>query len=396
MARALGLALALVLISAAPTSALSEPSGKLVAGSEETVLRLHDLPPGYQVGDDSGCGPWFPFGEGEEPEGRLEKRYVKWVVKYWPEGCFYEYEQIFKVPGLGPAPPLVETETLNTPSEAVATEGLELYNALIDRSVRSAERKMAIIFPAGVQARLLRDRRALVEGKKGQPQSFLIWRHGKQLSFLTAAGLDPRRNDRAVIHYAVIQQQRLEAPTPYTEAEREDSEVRLDDPALKFPVYWVGNPSQIPGGPPVALEHVVTGDGPVGMRYQLDYEILETDGFVIGGWTRRSWKRFQRSGVGEANRTARCTRTTEVELERGRAVIYGAYEDKRLRPCPRSSPDRYYAVAHIGRMVIGVNLGNCLTCLPGDGVGAYGSLQGMKALVRALHLRPKPVYDSAP
>jgi hypothetical protein len=392
MARALGLALALVLLSASPASALTEPSGELVAGSEETALRLHDLPPGYQVGDDSGCGPFFPFGEGEEAEGRLERRYLNWVVENWPEGCFFEYEQLFKVPGLGPAPPLVETETLNTPSEATAVEGLGLYNALLDRSQKGRSRKAVTISPTGVQARLLRDRDALVEGKAGQPQSFLLWRHGKQISFLTAAGLDPRRNDRAVIHYAAIQQRRLEAPSPYTEAERDDAEVRLNDPSLKFPVYWVGNPSQIPGGPPVALEHVVTGDGPVGMKYQLDYEILDTNGFIIGGWTRQSWKRFQRSGVGKANRTARCTRTTEVDLQRGRAVVYGAYVEKRRRPCPRRSPDGYYAVAHLGRMVIGINLGNCLTCLPGSGGGAYGNLRGMKALVRALHVRPKPVY----
>jgi hypothetical protein len=395
MARALGLALALVLLSAPLASALSEPSGKLVAGSEETVLRLHDLPPGYQVGDDSGCGPSIPFGEGEKPEGRLERRFLKWAVTYWPEGCFYEYEQLFKVPSryYHPAPPLVETETLNTPTEAAAIEGLGLYNALIDRSPQNGDRKMVTISPTGVQARLLHDRNALVDGEKGRFASFLIWRHGNQLSFLNAAGLDPRRNDRAAIHFAEIQQQRLEAPTPYTEAERDDSEVRLDDPALKFPVYWVGNPFQVPGGPPVELEHVTAGDGPPGLKFQLEYELLETNGFTISGWTRRSWKSFQRSGLWKANRAARCTRKTEVDLERGHGVIYGAYHAERLRPCPRRSPDLYYAIAHLGRMVIGVNLANCLTCIPGSSVGAYSNLRGMKAIVRALQVRPKPIYS---
>lgn len=392
MARALGLAAVLLLLLAPTANAFTEPSGDLVAGSEETVLRLHDLPPGYQVSDDVGCGASIPFGEGEEPEGRLERRFLKWSFKYWPEGCFYEYEQIFKVPGLGPAPPLVEAETLNTPSEAAAAEGFDLHNALLNRAPEGRRSKVVTISPSGIKARLIRGRDALVEGKARQPGSFLFWRHGKQLSFLTAAGLDPRRNDRAAIHFAGIQQQRLEAPTPYTEAEREDSEVRLDNPALKPPVYWVGNPSQIPGGPPVKLEHVVVGDGPVGLKYQLDYEILDVNGFIIGAWTHRSWKRFQRSGVGKANRAAHCTRKTEVELERGSAVVYGAYEGKRLRPCPRRAPDRYYAIARIGQMVIGVNLGNCLTCLPGASLGAYGNLRGMKALVRGLHLRPRPVY----
>lgn len=393
MARALGLALALTLLVASVAVAAREPNGDLVPASEETVLRLHDLPPGYQIGDDSGCGPWFPFGEGEGPEGRLEKRFLKWILRNWPEGCFYEYEQLFKVPGLGPAPPQVEAETLNTPSEAAAVEGFELYNALLDRSVKRGDAGMVTISATGVQARLIRDRDALVDGRKDRPRSYLIWRHGKQLAFLIAAGLHPRRNDRAAVHYAAIQQRRLEAPTPYTDAERDDTEVRLDDPGLKFPIYWVGNPFQPGVGPPVELEYAFAGDvGPPGQKLKLDYALLETDGFTIGGWTRRGWKRFQRSGVGKANRTARCTRTTEVELERGSAVVYGAYNGRRLRPCPRRAPDRYYAVAHIGRMVIGVNLGHCLSCAPGSGVGAYGTLRGMKAIVRALHVRPKPVY----
>lgn len=393
MARALGLALALLLVSVPAASALTEPSGDLVAGSEETVLRLHDLPPGYQVGDDSGCGPWFPFGEGEEPEGRLEKRFLKWVLRYWPEGCSYEYEQIFKVPGLGPAPPQVGAETLNTPSEAASAEGYELYTALLGRSPEGRGRIAVTIPPSGVPALLVRSKEELVAGKKGQRGTYLIWRHGKQISFLLAAGLDPRRNDRSAIHFAAIQQGRLEAPTPYTEAERDDTEVRLDDPGLKFPIYWVGSTFKAGGGPAVELEYAFAGAvGPPGQKFKLDYELLETDGFTIDGWTRRGWKRHRRSGLGKANRTARCTRTTEVDLERGRAVIYGAYDGKRLRPCPRRSPDRYYAIAHIGRMVIGVNLAFCLRCEPGSSSGAYSTLRGMKALVRALHVRPKPVY----
>lgn len=398
MARALGLAVALLLLLAPSANAFTEPSGDLVAGGEETALRLHDLPPGYQVGDDSGCGPWFPFGEGAEAEGRLERRFQKWVIKHWPEGCYYQYEQIFKVPGLGPAPPLVETEALNTPSEATAAEGFDLYNALLNRSPEGRDRKTVTIGPSGVQAGLIRSRDAAVKGHKGEARSFLIWRHGRLISFLQASGLDPRRNDRAAIYFAAIQQRRLEAPTPYTEAEQDDSEVWLDDPGLKFPVYWVGNPFQA-SGPPVPLESAYAATealagrgGPPGQKFKLDYSPLESNGFDIGGWTRNGWKRFQRSGLGETNRAARCTRTTEVELARGRAVIFGAYDGKDLRPCPRRAPDRYYAIARIGRMVIGVNLGYCLSCGPGYDTGVYNTLRGMKAIVRALHVRPKPVY----
>jgi hypothetical protein len=397
MARALGLAVALLLVFASAAGALTEPSGDLVAGGEETVLRLHDLPPGYQVGDDSGCGPWFPFGEGEEPEGRIERRFLKWVLRYWPEGCFYEYEQIFKAPGLGPAPPLVEAETLNTPSETAAGEGFDLYNALLDRSVKRGDRGMVTISPTGAQARLIRDRDALVEGKKGQPRSFLAWRHGKQFSFLTAAGLDPRRNDRAAIHFATIQQRRLEAPTPYTEAERDDTEVWLDDPALKFPIYWLGrkfDPGK--GLPATELQEAFTGlAGPPGQRTALWYE-----DFILGTWTRRSWKGYQRSVLGKLNLRSPCARKTEVDLSRGRAVVYfghggphKTFGDDRPRAgtCPHSPPKHYWAVAYVGRTVVGVELAICSLCSE-DGYGRYNSLKGMKAILHALTVRSKPVY----
>jgi hypothetical protein len=393
MGKALGLAVALVLLVAQAANAYPEPSGELVGGGEETVLRLHDLPPGYQVSDDSGCGALAPGMEGELSEGRFAERYANWVLEYEPEGCEYEYEQIFEVPGLEPAPPLVKAGVLNTPSEAAADSGFGLFMTLVNHESGGRYRKTVPISPSGVEARLFRSSNELVAGQIHKRATILFWRHGNLLATVEAAGQDPRRNDLAAFHFAQIEEERLERPSPYTEAERDDTEVRLDNPGLKFPIYWVGNPFRAGDGPPVALEEAFAGtDGPPGQKFQLDYELLETNGFIIGGWTRRSWRRFQRSGVGKANRTARCTRRTEVELERGRAVVYGAYSGKRSGACPRRAPDLYYAIAHIGRMVVGIDLGNCLSCPPGGSVGAYSNLRGMKALVRALHVRPKPVY----
>ncbi|HEV2727338.1 MAG TPA: hypothetical protein VGV34_03535 [Solirubrobacterales bacterium] len=360
MARALGLAVALLLLAAPAAGALDGPTGELVAGSEETVLRLHDLPPGYQIGDDSGCGPLFPFGEGEEPEGRLERRYLKWVVRNWPEGCFYEYEQVFKVPGLGPAPPLVEVETLNTPSEEAASEGWRIYNELLPRS--------------------------LSEGK-GKGGSYLFWRQGTLLAFLRVDGLGFRRNERALRHFAAIQERRLAAPSPYTEAERDDTEVRLDDPGLRFPIYWVGRTFDPGGGlPPAALEDAFARDvGPPGEKVALWYE-----GFNLDLWTSASWKRFAKSKLGKVNLHARCTSKQPFPLERGSATIFATY-DGRFRRCPKRKPDRFYAIARRGGMVIGVNLGLCLSCR-GGARGPYGSKRAVVAILRALQVRPKPVY----
>jgi hypothetical protein len=387
MARALTLAASLVLLAASTASAVTKPTGELVAGSEETVLRLHDLPPGYQIGDDSGCGPLGP-GEGDQRRGRLERRYLRWLVRYWPEACFYQYEQIFEVPGLGPAPPLVETQTLNTPGEAAGASGFKLYAAILNRSKEGRRRKAVSIAPSGARALLIRSRNELVEGKIHQPATFLFWRYGKLISFVEAAGMNPRRNDRAAFHFAQVQQERLEHPSPYTEAERDDTEVWLDDPSLKFPIYWVGRrfePGQ--GLPATELEDAFTrAVGPPGEKATLWYE-----GFNLDAWTSRSWKRFQPTVLGRLNLKRDCVRKREVELEGGRAVVYAGYGRRHLRSCPEQPPDDYWAIARLGGMVIGVNLALCTRCID-HGDGPYDSLAGMRAILSALTLRPKPAY----
>lgn len=384
MARALGLAVAFALL-------IAPSAGELVAGSEETALRLHDLPPGYRLGDDGGCGPSIPGGEEGGPKGGLEKRLLKWTVRYWPEGCSYQYEQVFKVPGLGPAPPLVEVETLNTPSEEAATEGFNLINALVKRYEPEADHGVVTLSPSGSKARHLRSRNFLVDGKAHQPGTVLIWHFGNLISYLEVAGMNPRRNDRAALHFARIQQGRIEHPSPYAEAEQDDTEVWLDNPALKFPIYWIGRAFQPAQGPPVELEYAYAGvAGAPGVKFELEY-----DEFGISGWTRSSWKRFQPTVLGRLNLRRACVRETEVELEGGSAVVYAGYGRRRLRSCPKRPPDDYWAIAHLGRMVVGVNLTLCTGCL-GPSSGPEASLAGMKEILSALQVRPKPDFSVAP
>jgi hypothetical protein len=389
MARAFALATALVLLAAPTAGAATKPTGDLVSGSEETVLRLHDLPPGYQVGANDSCGPVRP------PEmaskNRLIRRYAKWIVEHRPAVCGYEYEQVFEVLGWGPAPPQVTAATVNTPSEEASVSGFQLLTALLARFDKNDG--TVPIPPSGVPARLFRGETVLDEGRdegRIRPGSFLFWRHGKLIGVVGAAGLNPRRNDRAALHLAQIQQRRMEAPTPYTEAERDDTEVWLDDPGLKFPVYWVGRrfaPGQ--GLPAADLLNAFSTErgGFPGAKLRLYY----IGGFSLDTWTRQSWKQFQHSPFGKRKLNGPCARTTEVELERGRAVVYAGYRLRRQGACPRRPPDRHWAIAHIDDVVIGVNLDICPFCFD-RGVGRYNSLRGMKAIVRGLQERPKPVY----
>jgi hypothetical protein len=395
MARALGLALALGLLATPSAHALTEPSGALAAGGEETVLRLHDLPPGYQFGNDSPCRPLEPL-PARISTNRLERRYSKWIVEQRPVVCNEEFEQVFKVPGLGPAPPQIVAAIISTPSEEASVRGFELFTALGTQF--EDDDGTVPIPPSGIPARLTRSEDAVDESRTDRPGSFLYWRHGKLIATAGAAGMDPSSNDRAALHFGQIQQQRMEAPTPYIEAERDDAEVQLDDPGLKLPVYWAGS-SFVPGrGLPATdlLNAFPTGRGvapwyrfrrgPPGAKLRLLY-----DGFDLDAWTRQSWKRYQRSVFGRLNRRGRCARTTEVALERGRAVIYAGYGGPRPGACPQRPPDRHWAITHIGDVVIGVNLAICPLCQDWR-EGPYNSLRGMKTIVRALMVRPRPVY----
>ena len=365
-----------LLLAASAAAASNGPSGALVAGAEETALRLHDLPTGYRIGDDSGCGPW-------DPEGASAK-VDKFILRYWPEGCTFQYERLFQVPGPETAP-LVESESTAFPDTQSAERGFELLTDGDGKDLESNPKEVRPAPALGESARFFHSHDVLVEGKPRRPGSILFWRQGALVSVLLVAGRSVAINDRIALRLAQLQQARLESPTPYTEAEQDDTQVALDDPALRFPVYWLG-PSFAPGhGLPAAeLEEVLLPPGPPGEKLALWYE-----GFTVDAWTRASWKRFQHSVLGPLNRKQRCTTVTRVPLGSGHADVFAAY-DRDYRRCPRRAPDRYFAIAHLGSMVIGVNLALCTRCLH-DG-GPFNSLAGMKAVVLSLRSRPKPTY----
>jgi hypothetical protein len=380
MGKALGLAVALVLLATPAPGAASKPSGKLRAGAEEAVLRLHDLPPGYRVSGNSGCVAFHPTGF------RSFRAYDRWVIEDRPEGCEFEYERRFRVPGDAPAPPRVRGETINTPSDEAAAKGFRILFRLITRLTKWKSRGTVSLEPAGPTANLFH-----VDGfdAGNSPGSLLIWRQGKLLAAVEAGGLATGNDDRAALHYAQIQQRRLEFPSPYTEAERDDTEVMLDDPGLKLPVYWLGRmfePENSTSTAELQTATVIERDGLPGSKLELRY-----DGFNLETWTRRSWRLFQDSILGKLNRPP-CTRTYAFEWEQGHANISVGYRRRTFdEGCPDYPPTRYWAVAHVGGVVIGVNQTTCRCLSPGFGPFSE-SLRGMKTVLRGLTLRPKPTY----
>lgn len=369
------------LLVAPAAGAASGPSGKLLAGAEETVLRLHDLPPGYAIEGDSGCEAWGPA------EVATFKALYRWVVENRPEGCRFVYERRFPVSGHGPTPFRVVGQTVNTPSTKAAAEGVETFLRLVPRVTKARGRGTVSIGPSGPTATVFHFHASF--GGHSQPISSLLWHHGKLLAVIEVSGMTPQENDAAALHHAQIQQRRLESPSPYTEAERDDTEVELDHPRLRVPVYWLGRVFDPGKGWPAAelqTANVVEEDDLPGVGI-----ILRYDGFNVETWTRQSWKRFQGSFLGRLNRP-RCTRTTAFEWDHGHAVISAGYRRRSFdEGCPSFPPTRYWAVAHIGGVVVGVNQTTCRCLSPG--FGTYSSSpRGMKTVLRGLTPRPKQGY----
>lgn len=378
------IALLVLVLTAGAATALALPgaSGKLALRADERVLRLHDLPPGYRLEDDSGCGPIAVEGESDQMR--------RFILEQHPEVCGYSYERLFRPPGPKPTAPLVGAGVLAVADAAGAARLFELAIASVgERTGREASRELIPAPALGEEARLFRTKE-LVEGRAYQPATMAVWRQGQFVGSLVAAGLAPVANDRVALELAAVQQSRMLAPTPYTAAEKSDVTVALDDPALRFPVFWLGETFRPGHGLPRAvLTEASTfkhrGEGPPGQKASLWYEA-----FTLGLWTRSGWKAFERSVLGPLNRKWRCTRSTRIELARGHADVFAAY-GRNFRTCPDRAPDRYYAIAHLGGVTVGVNLIQCTRCL-GPGGGPYNSLEGMKAIVRGFTLRPKRVF----
>lgn len=396
-AAALVLALAFALAqgrSDAGAAAATESAAKRTS-AQRMLLRLHDL----------GLGYFFPTigaegAEREPPEITCDKvrpadpepNVAEFVRRYSPGGCMTLYARIYDVPGDSPTPQMVGTGALDAGSRAAADAGFAvapelLSHAFLDEALTEVSPPATV----GDASRLFHwDEMPPVFGGKRETASVFVWRSGDVLAavFVASPG-STATNDREAIAFARRQQKHIEHPTPYTAAERYDRDVGLDDPAIEVPVYWLGRSfkpaSSLPrtnlqGG----SRSYPPPDGLLGQKFEIAY----SGELQINSWTARSWKRFLTTPLSERFRTWACTETMEVDLPRGAATLYGAY-NRDYADCPDRRPTRYFAIARIGGTVIAVNFVVCRECISPT-PSAYNSFGAMRTIVQGLRLRPKP------
>lgn len=359
--------------------------------AEQLVLRLHDMPPGYFPLDFSeGNGIEFTCEELDpaNPSARL----AGFVKRFSPHGCMGVYLRAYRVPGTAPSATVVGTGALDTGSDEAATAGLSLADQLLGKLTENGiPEEVAPTTTVGDATRLFHWKRAPALFGNGHLGSFLVWRSGSVLGAVFASAGSLTASDAIVASLALRQQSHIERPTHYTRAERNASEVGLDDPALKLPVYWLGRNFKPGRGLPVArLESA--GDSRYDSKHALGQKLeLHYSHYLdLSAWTGAGWKRFLTTRPAREILAQPCLESTELAISGRRATIYAGHVEG-FRPCAPHAPKRFFAVVHLGGLVTAVNLDGCRDCREPIG-SSFNSPSGIKAAVRSLRLRPEPAY----
>lgn len=396
------LASALALVSwRAPGEGDAAASASRSAGSDPAalglLLRLHDLPLGYRFSWGSpeftppGCGPIEPA----KPQPRL----AAFLNRFSPAGCSTLYARLFRVPGGSPAPLAVGTGALDAGSIEGAEAGLATSRELLSHLLGDEPpREVPPAETIGDATRVYRwDHGGLFEADEA-PSTFLVWRSGSVVAAMFAAGGGAAANEREAFELARLQQARIEAPTPYTPAEADDTEVALEDPALDVPIYWLGR-TFTPGSgfPAMKLADTSSSTGPAGGRVGLFYAVHpngpRSEGLFVDLWSAKRWRRLQRRRTFPSS--LRCPTVHQASRIRTGAAILRGFEPYDWR-C-RDRRHRAWALrVRFGRVVVTAETVDiCATCAQA-GTGPYNSFRSMAAVARSLELRPPPASPPTP
>jgi hypothetical protein len=359
--------------------------------TERLMLRLHDLPPGYFP---------FDFSEGNGVEFICEDldpsdpspKLANFVRRFSPQGCLGLYVRVYSVPGVNTDGAVVGTGSLDAGSDEAAGLGFSLADQLLGKLTENGvPEEVAPTATVGDATRLFHWKRAPKLFRNSRFGSFLVWRSGTVLSAVFASADSLAASDEIVAGLAQRQQAHVEHPTRYTRAERNASEVGLDDPALKLPVYWLGRNFAPGGGLPVArLESAgasrFAGERLAGQKLELHY----SHNLELSAWTKAGWKRFLTTRAAREILEEPCLKSTKLTISDRPATIYTGHVEG-FGSCTADAPKRFFAVVRLGGLITAVNLDGCRDC-PEPVRHSFNSPAGIKAAVRALHLRPKPAY----
>jgi hypothetical protein len=360
----------------------------------QDLLRLHDLPLGYRWESESFVELPFTLGCNSIEPAEAQPRLAAFLARYSPAGCMALYTRLFRVEGGQPAPLAVGTGALDAGSVKGAEAGLMVSRELLSHLLGD-ELPTEVSPPTtiGDATRLYHWEHGGLFAPDERSSSFLVWRSGNVVASIFVGGGPAVANDREAAQLARLQQARIEAPTPYTPAEVDDTEVALEDPALKMPLYWLGR-TFTPGGgfPAMKLADTSSSTGPGGAHAGLFYAAHligpPGEGLFVDLWSAKRWKRLQAKGRPFPN-SLRCPTVHKAGRIRPGAAILQGFE-----PYDRRCHDRRHRSwalrVRFGRVVVTAETANiCATCARA-GTGSYNSFKGMAEIARGLVRRPRP------
>jgi hypothetical protein len=357
--------------------------------AQRLTLRLSDLGPGY-VWPDGFCYGSVLAGEG------MPWAVTRIYLRHRHLGCTAELMEAWAPAGTAPRPDAI-TSAAWVFRDAVGPD-LLLQHArdVIAYATTDLWALTPLTPPAiGDEAVAFQGRATTVRASTHPSGAVVVWRSGRVLALVSAAGADTNVVAEAT-RLANVQQQRIEHPTPLLPTDNDDVEVRLDDPDLDTPVLWLGH-DFLPGDrlPALTLALADVDDTPSVLGdLRLEYGRAKPPfvGVSLYVWRRSRWRNAAKTSFARLGWHERCVRSTRIPVEGGIAVIYAGHERRQAR-CGRR-PDRFFAHVFLRDVMVSVDPIICTRCRKWGGSyeDPYDSMAGMRAVVRGLHLREPRTY----
>jgi hypothetical protein len=374
-ASALVAAILTLSVTVAATASAAEESGPL---AEQTLLRLRELPGGYVLREGSYCEPF----EVHSYTGKQELE--AWAKAFAPFDCHVGYKRLYRPAGASPSPPSVATASVTTSSVEAAQAAEPALGELVEnltdaRGVHAAPTGALI----GEETHVFRSPEFDGEYRpEPLPGVAVVWRVGSAIEVTYAGGWSYAKDERAAYELAAKQQAHVVTPTQYLASEADDTPTYFENPGLKLPTYWLGRTF----APGKGLEQSYFGSVKTraeigGARPGLGQSVEYAPSLWLDTWSPRGWARFANTPAGQWQWGWHCTRSREVRLPHGNAVVYGAY-GKDYETCPSSAPHHFSARVSLPGVVITIGVAPCARCETGS--LSYESMRGMEAVVRGL------------
>ncbi len=391
-----------VLAGLAGVAALASGCGQGSPGSPGQVdigaalPHLGDLPDGYRVGDDGGCGQ-ITLENADEGLVRL----LELGAPTPPRICKREISRAWSQRD-DSEPPLVLAETVEWKDPQVAAQA---FASLPDVARWTNGTSLTPIGrPAGMgdESETYTSTTALVGGQPDGAATAIAWREDAVTGLVIVAGIDGGRAEPLARRLAGVMLTRLRDPSEPTDAKLDDRTVALDDPALDVAVWWLGErwTSPVDGSVfELASSSALAppGSGP-GSRAEIQYVpegSVGGGGITVAMWRTADWTAFAGTRLGTLAFDPPCGQTRTVSHSEGSArliTIAGGGDTDPAAGCGSASgASRSWAVATLGQDVVTVDLPPCLACVaPVPSSGPIDTPDGVIAVLQSLERRPGP------